>query len=133
MNHALLMGGADSIDQWDSRLEKVGPREALRRDELVQRLPVHDLHREEVHACGLLDGVNRDNVRVVQGGEGLRFAAEALKPIRIGRGLGRKQLQRNAAIETRIFRGVYRTHSARAEGVQDPIVQQRATDHRCRG
>ena len=42
------------------------------------------LHREERDVAGLLDGVDRDDVRVIERGDGLRFALEALPPLGVG-------------------------------------------------
>ena len=50
---------------------------------LVQRLPFHQLHRQEVHAIGFLDGMNGDDVRMVERGDGASLALEAFDAVRI--------------------------------------------------
>ena len=54
-------------------------------DEPVERLALDELHGQEVDAVGLFDGVDRDDAGVVERGEGLGFALEALEPLRASR------------------------------------------------
>ena len=61
------------------------------RNERIQALAADVLHHDEVVAVGRLDLVNRDDVRVVEGGGGVRFlhkAAAASLRRRRGRRVG---------------------------------------------
>src|SRR5207248_8133664 len=80
MHDAALMRGADRVDERHGELQKIGDRQTVSRNEIDQRLPVHELHREEVHAVGLLHAVDGDDVRMIERGHGLRFTLKTLKP-----------------------------------------------------
>ena len=45
-------------------------------------MPLDELHRQEVHAVRFFHGVDGDDAGVVEGGERLRLAPEALEPVR---------------------------------------------------
>jgi hypothetical protein len=49
-------------------------------DQLREPLALHQLHCEEADARGLLDAVERHDVRVVQSRQGLGFSLKALEP-----------------------------------------------------
>ena len=84
MDDALVVGGGESLGERRRDLEDPLDRHPALGDELVERLPLDELHGQEVDAVGLLDGVDGDDPGVVEGGEGLRLALEALEPLRAG-------------------------------------------------
>ena len=66
---------------------------------LVQRLPLDQLHHIEVIAFLLADGVNRNDVGVMQRRRRLGLAGEALRGVRTQPQGGRLDLERHATIE----------------------------------
>ena len=50
-------------------------------NDAVERLALDELHRQEVDAVGFLDREDRDDARMIEGGEGFRLAPEALEAI----------------------------------------------------
>src|SRR5262249_30094036 len=74
---------------------------------------------EGVHAVPFLEAVNRRDVRVIEGGNELRFALEARLPIRFKSKRSGQNLQRHVAVELGIPRAVDLTHSARAKRRHD--------------
>jgi hypothetical protein len=66
-------------------------------------------------AVALLDGVDRDDVWVVELGEGFCLALKARKPLRIVSHFGRKELERDVAAELGVGSAIYLAHTARAE------------------
>ena len=104
-------------------------REAALRDEQVERLSFDELHREEVDALGLFDRVERDDVRMVQRGDGAGFALEAREAIGIARRLGGQHLERDVAAELRVGRAVDLTHGARANLRGNTVVPERPSGH----
>jgi hypothetical protein len=56
-----------------------------------------------VHVAGLLDRVDRDDVGVVQRGDGARFAGEALAPLPVRGQRRRQDLERDRARERRVL------------------------------
>ena len=96
--------------------------DALRRqhdarvEDLAQRAPVEELHRDVRGVPGLADVVDRDDVRMVEAPGGLRFAEEAAL-VRLGLGVGQPEadrLDRDQAVDQRIARLVHDTHGAAA-------------------
>ena len=63
VHDAALVRGDEGVGQRDRELEHAGEGKPARGDELVQALPVDQLHREEADAVLILDGVERDDVR----------------------------------------------------------------------
>ncbi len=77
MDDPLLVCGRNSIGKRYRNVEELVECEAFLRKKLRQGLSLHQLHRDEVDAVGLLDGVDSNNVRVVESCKGLGFALEA--------------------------------------------------------
>lgn len=129
MDDAALVGGADGVGQRDGQLEQARERHAVLGNQLRQRLPLDELHGEEVHVAGLLDRVDGDDVGVVERGDGLGLALEALAALAVGADRGWEHLEGDAAVEVRILGRVDLAHAAVAEGARDPVVVQRQPDH----
>jgi hypothetical protein len=60
-------------------------------------------------------------MRMVESGDRARFAFEAGSCVGIARDVGRKDLDRDRAIEARVARFVHLAHAARAEGREDLV------------
>ena len=103
-------------------LERRGHRQRPCRDERVEPGAVHQLHRDERRAAVLVDLVDRDDVRVVEGGGGAGFLDEAAVAIGIGRRFGRQHLDRHRSPEPRVVRGIDDAHPAAADLGVDAIV-----------
>ena len=98
-------------------------------NERVERLALDQLHREEVDAVRFLDRVDGDDARVIEGGERLGLAPEALQPLRARGHRGGQHLERHVAPELRVGGAVHLAHSARADGGGDAVVGEGAADH----
>ena len=94
-------------------------------DHAVEGLALDELHGEEVDAVRLLDRVDGDDAGVVEGGEGLGLALEALEPLRVGGHLGRQHLEGHVAPELRVGRAVHLAHPAGADRGGDAVVGER--------
>ena len=95
---------------------------------MVERLPFHQLHGEEVHAIGFFDGINRDDMRVVERREGASFTLEAREALRVARHVRRKNLQRDFAPELRVGGAIHLTHSPRANCGVDSVMCECTSD-----
>ena len=89
-------------------------REPAGRHGLAQVHAIDKLHQQEVEAAGLAEVVNRDDVRVIQRGQRVGLAGEALRKSRIPGALGREQLERDEPIQRTLPRLVHHTHPAAA-------------------
>ena len=86
MDDALLVRGGQRVGEGRGDLEEPFDREPAFRQHAIERLPLDELHREEVDFFlltgrrlrpRLLDGVDGDDAGVIEGGEGLGFALES--------------------------------------------------------
>ena len=77
------MRGGKRISQRDRDVEELGQRDAASGDQLIERPPLDQLHRHERNAVGLLGREDRDDVRMVESGHGVRFAREPREGRRI--------------------------------------------------
>ena len=84
---------------------------------------------------GVLHRMDGDDVRVVQGGDGLRFALESLAALGVGGRDVRQNLERHLALQPRIARAIDFAHAAGAEQRHDLVGTEpcsRAERHRAR-
>ncbi len=91
-------------------------------------LALDEFHRKKVEAVGFLNGVERDDVRVVERCNGAGFALEACEPLGIARHVGGQYLESNFATQLRVRRAVHLAHAARANRGGDLVVDQCAAD-----
>jgi hypothetical protein len=94
-------------------------------DDVVERFPLHVLHDEEERRLGLLDRVDRDDVRMreLRGRAGLE-----LEPVRHPLALeqvGRHDLDGDPAIEGDVMRQEDGCHAAAAQLAQDLVLAER--------
>ena len=106
----------------DAILERLGHRQRPGRDERVQPRAVDELHRDERGAVVLVDLVDGDDVRVIEGGGGARFLDEPAVAIGVRRRLGRQHLDRDRPAEPGVVGGVDNPHPAPADLGVDAIV-----------
>ena len=79
--------------------------------------PWNQFHGHEPDAVGLLGRRNRDDVRVIEGGNGACLAFEARQTVGVEReGIG-KNLQRNITIQFRVARAVDLPHAPSADAL----------------
>ena len=78
MRDAFLVGGSDSIGHGNRNLQDVGERQAAFRNHFGEGSSFDQLHREERHALDSLDRMDRDDVWMVERGDGPRLALETV-------------------------------------------------------
>ncbi len=122
MDDPLLVRGRQGIGQGDGDLEDPLQGHAGRGDQLGEPLALDQLHGEEADTLGLLDRVDRDDVGMIQRGQGLGLPLEAVEPLRICGQLGRQHLQGHLAVEAQILGTINLAHTARTELFQDPVM-----------
>ncbi len=121
----LLVGRVNRVGQRDRDVEEPVELETLLADAPGRAFAVDQLHREEVDAVGLLDRVDRDDVRVVERRDGLRFALEPLQAITAPGQLRGQDLERHLPLELRVLGEVHLAHSACSELPENPVVRER--------
>ena len=91
-------------------------------DELDQRLALHQLHRDEVLAIAFPNGVDGDNVGVVQRGRELGLPLEPFNQNRPFAELFRQDLQRHLPIKAKVKRTVDDAHPAPSQFFDDLVL-----------
>jgi hypothetical protein len=107
-----------------SRLDagRLGPQAAQLFDDLIQRLPLNELHGVITGVAVLADVKNRYDVGVVQLGGGPRLAAEALQGVTVTGDTGREQLESHAPAQRHLLGLVDDAHAASGNLAQDAVV-----------
>lgn len=102
--------------------ERLSPR---RSQPVAERLSVDEFGDQERITVHIIDFVDRQDRRMVQGRGGLCFLGEASQPFRVARERGRQTLDGDLAAELRVFSRVHLAHADPAEEADDPVVLQR--------
>jgi hypothetical protein len=89
---------------------------------MSRQLAVDELHGEEARSLGLIDGEDRDDVGVAQGGDGLGLALEEGPSLGIGDRAADEELDRHVALELEIAGLPDRAHAALAELLDEAVV-----------
>jgi hypothetical protein len=98
-------------------------------NQVFERVPFQQLHRNERLPIVLIDFVNGANVWVIKSGCG---AGLALKPLQRQRAFGQvfgKKLQSDVASELGVFGFVHHAHAAATKFLKDPVVRDGLPDH----
>jgi len=96
-----------------------------------QGLSLEELHDGIRRALVLAEVVDRQDVRVGEGGHGLRFPLEAGEPARVARESLGQDLHRDAAAEAGVAGPVDLAHPARAEWRFDLVVPETRARRQC--
>ena len=94
-----------------------------------ERLAVEQLHHEKRLAVGLVELVERTDVRVADARGGARLAAEALARAFVGDGLRTHDLDGDGPIQPVVVRGVHDAHAALADHPRDAIASDVRRQH----
>jgi len=122
VDHAGRVRRGEPFAGGDERAHDVAPRPLLARQPQRQRLALDQLHRDEHGLADRADVVDRDHVRMRQPGERLGLAQHPRRRARRA-GLARPHhLERDAAVEVGVVRGVDDAHAARADPLLDVEV-----------
>ncbi len=111
----------EALGDLRGEVEELARRNGLRGDELAQRAPLDQLHRDVRRFAGCADVVDRQDVRVVQRRGRPRLLLEAPPPLGIRGALGGQDLDRDVAAEPLVPRAVDLAHPSRAERREDLV------------
>ena len=133
VDDAAFVGGLQSFchleEEWNDLVKRDRP---VARDACGQVVTFDELHDEKGLRAGAgaagrwhnglsLQSKKRRDVRMVDRGQRLRFALEALQPLWMRRQILRQHLDRHLAPELRVARAVDLAHAARTERGDDLI------------
>ena len=122
VNNALGVRRFERVRDLDGQLHQHIHLEGTLADALLKRLPLQQLHGDEIPAVGLSDLVDRADVRVIQGRGGPGLALEALQRRRVFLQLSGQKLQSHVPAEVEVLGLVHHAHATAAELVQDAVV-----------
>jgi hypothetical protein len=125
VHDAALVGVAQGAAHLQDQVHRVGWLQRTGLDQVGEAGALDELHHEEVAAVGqLAEVVERDDVGVVEGGEGLGLEQEALLEVG-GQGVvvgGAQHLDRHAAVHPQLARDVDRGHAAFRDAPLDHVA-----------
>jgi hypothetical protein len=87
VDDAVAVSGGEGVGDRDRPVEDLLQGKTARLDLLRERTALDPLHRQEADAVRLLEAVERDDVGVVEGGDGPRLGLEAGEAVGICRDL----------------------------------------------
>ena len=119
VSEVLPMRRRKCIGQRDRDVEELRQRDAALRYQLVERAPLDQLHGHEPDAVSLLGREDRDDVRMIEGGNGTRLAFEAKQQVRIARHACWQDFDGDLAPQLRVPRAIHLAHAAGAERGDD--------------
>jgi len=125
---AVRVGGGNRLGKGQRDPQKLVQGHSTGRDEVGDRLAPHELHGEVVAPVALLDGVDGDDVRVVDRGENPGLAAKALDALGIRGEFRRDELQRDQAVESCVPRNKNLAPAAGSQPFPDLIVGENPPD-----
>ena len=125
MDDAFRVCGIQRIGDLDAQIEHRLDLHRLASDPVPERLPLQQFHGDEASPIGLVDLVDRADVRVVQGGCGLRFALEAAECLRVVGEFVGKELQSDVATELQVLRLIHHSHAPAADLTEDAVMGDR--------
>jgi hypothetical protein len=115
VNDAGAMGAIERVADLDAELQNFAERQRAAYEAIRERLALEQLHDQKVVSVVLPDVVEGTDVRMVQLRDRSRLALETDAQLFVAGEFGRKDLDRDAAIEARIARAIDLAHSAGAE------------------
>src|ERR1035437_9646085 len=120
------------IGNFDAQFEHRLDLQRFAIDPVPERLPFQQLHRDEGSPIGLVNLVDRADVRMVQRGRSLGFPLETAEGLRVVGEVVVKELQGDVTTELEVFRLVDYAHPSAAELLNDAVVRDGLVDHEWR-
>jgi hypothetical protein len=129
VNDSLGVRGIERVGNFDREVEDAGGLHGPAPDQGSEVLAFETLHGNEGFAMFLADVINRADIRVIQRGCRLGFAAEPAEGLSIIGEVRREKLQGDEAVQARVLRFVHDTHASTAELLDDAVMRDGPTDH----
>ena len=124
MDDAAVVSGGDRLGQGEGDGQETVELNPAGNNELGQRRPFDELHGVEEGVFEFLDGINRDDVGVAQGGDRPRFALQEGSALgRQGRAFG-QELDGDVAVETQVAGFPDDSHPAFADFLSQAVMPQ---------
>ncbi len=112
MGDAFLVGRSDGVCKRNRELEELAQREPVFGQKLRQGLPLHELHGDEVDPVCLFDGVDGNDVGVIECGDRFGFSSETSPALFALGKLRRQDFQRHLAVQLGVLGQIDFSHPA---------------------
>ncbi len=119
MRDAFAMGFVQRVGNLDCKLQHLFRRQWTLLQTLRERLALQILHHQKISSILMAGVVERADVWMIQAGDGLCFAVEALAQIGAVGKVGGENLDGDDAIEACVPGAIHLSHSARTDGGED--------------
>jgi hypothetical protein len=122
MDDAPLVGELQRLAYLRHNGQRLLGRDSPGLQQLAQRQPIHILHEEVMVTTCFSEVVNRDDVRVIEPGQGAGFLLKARGEFRVRDAsvpAASQNLQRHETVELRLARFIDRAHAAAAQALED--------------
>jgi hypothetical protein len=127
MHDAALMGAFERISDLPRDRECFIDRDRTLRDPIRESRTLDELHDQEGTGLAFFDAMNVRDIRMVERGENLRFAPKARQSIDIRCDGGKKNLDRDVAIQFRITGPIHLAHAAHADERSNVVASEPTT------
>ena len=114
MDDALFVRGLQRVGDLLRDRQGVGEQQGATRNMRGQILALDQLHDEGSGVGGLLESVDRADVRMIERGEHVRFALKARQPVRIADDRGGEHLDGDRPFQIAVGRAIHLAHPAGA-------------------
>ena len=125
MDDSLRMCRVERIGNLDAQIENRLDLQRLATDLVSERLPLQQFHGDEGSPIGLVDFVDRADVRMVQRGRSFGLPLESAKGLGIVGEFVGKELQGDVAAELEVFGLVHNAHAPAADLAEDTVMGNR--------
>ena len=106
----------------DAQIEHRLDLHRLASDSVPERLALQQFHGDEGSPIGLVNLVDRADVRVVQRGRSFGLPLETAESLCVVGEVVRKELQGDVATELQVFRFIHDTHAPAADPAEDAVM-----------
>ena len=124
MDDPLVVRRSQGVRDLPRDRERVVDRQPAALQALGKILPLDEFQHQEQGVTRVLEPVDRRDVRVIEGGQHLRFPPETGETLRVLRDGGREHLDGHLAPELRVVRAVDLTHATGADGFGEAVLAQ---------
>src|SRR5258708_25691135 len=129
MENSLCVGMIHGVGNLRAKIQDGFGWQSIGRDATAKRFAGKVFHGDVRLAIDLAHLINREDVRVTQGGGGTRFAQDELARLRIGESACRGQLEGYVAVEGFVPGTKDYTHTASASFFQHDVVGECLANH----
>ncbi len=129
MHDSSGMRGRQPIGHLHRHAQGFGEPHALARNQLVERLPIDQLHHDEGLSILFANLVDGDDIGVIQRRGGLGLLDKAREPLLIAESRFRQELDGHQTVETAVPGFIHPSHSALADLLQKREVAEPITQH----